>query len=243
MLLAIDTSSEIVSIALFDNSLKAEQSWTADQQHTQHLLPTIDRVMSQLNLTPHDLTGIVVALGPGSFNGLRVGLSTAKALSFALKIPLVGIGTLEALAYQYAYVNTLIRPITDAGRHEFNTAVYAMINSEWRELEAPNLLSAEQIKAKINAPIFLCGDVRKEPIVHLRRELVGLVTVPSAAALVRRAGYLAELGARKLRRGEVDDPISLQPIYLRRPAITKSRRQDALAVRTQDEASVKNSQL
>ncbi len=234
MFLAIDTSTNIVSIALFDTSVEAEHTWMADQRHTTQLLPEVEHVLARLGVKMNHLKGVVVALGPGSFNGLRVGLSAAKGLCFALEIPIAGVGTLEALAYQYAYVHMPIRPITDAGRGQFNTALYRMIDGKWTEIEAPHLANVEEIKDKISEPTFVCGDIRKEAVVHLRRELGEQIAMPSAAGALQRAGYLAELGAKKLHKGMADDLASLQPIYLRRPAITKSRRTDALAVHSQD---------
>ncbi|MCL5264229.1 MAG: tRNA (adenosine(37)-N6)-threonylcarbamoyltransferase complex dimerization subunit type 1 TsaB [Chloroflexi bacterium] len=231
MILAIDTSTSISTIALFDVDVHAELTWIADQKHTTELLPEIGRLLQRCGLKADQLNGIVVALGPGSFNGLRVGLSTAKGLCLALRIPIVGVGTLEALAYQYALAKLPVRPITDAGRGELNTALYEMRDRTWVELEAPWIGGIDEIRRRISAPTLVCGDTRKEAVVHLCHELGGLITEPAAAGSLRRAGYLAELGGRKLRAGKTDDLASLQPIYLRKPAITGSTRTDALAVR------------
>ncbi len=235
MILAIDTSTSVISIALFNTDVQAEHTWVADQHHTTQLLPEIHQMLNRIGVKVDHLKGIAVALGPGSFNGLRVGMSVAKGLCFSLGIPLAGIGTLSALAYQYAYLHVPVRPITDAGRGEFNTALYIMRDGEWTELEAPNVADIAEIRSRINESTFICGDIRKEPVVHLRKDFGQQIAMPSTAGALRRAGYLAELGTKKLHAGKADDPVSLQPIYLRRPAITKSRRTDALAVHRQED--------
>lgn len=235
MILAIDTSTHVISIALFGTDVQVEHTWVAEQRHTTQLIPEVQHMLGRIGVPVNNLKGVAVALGPGSFNGLRVGLSVAKGLCFALGIPIVGVGTLSALAYQYAITHKPIRPITDAGRGEFNTALYTLRGNDWVEVEAPNVAGIDEIKRRINEPTFVCGDIRKEPVAHLRREFGQQIAMPNFAGVLRRAGYLAELGAKKLHAGKADDPVSLQPIYLRRPSITKSRRTDALAVNGQEE--------
>ena len=102
MLLAIDTSTHYASVAIHDRSrLLAEYSWLTNQDHTRTLLPAVRRLLVDSGTTLADVSVVAVALGPGSFNGLRVGLSTAKALALARAVPLVGVPTLELLAAEY----------------------------------------------------------------------------------------------------------------------------------------------
>ncbi|MBI4321966.1 MAG: tRNA (adenosine(37)-N6)-threonylcarbamoyltransferase complex dimerization subunit type 1 TsaB [Chloroflexi bacterium] len=237
MILAIDTSTSVSSLALYDGDVHVEQTWIADRSHTTQLLPQVDKLLGLAGLEPKDLKGLVVALGPGSFNGIRVGLSTAKGLAYALRIPLVGIGTLETIAYAYANLRMPIRPILDAGRGEISTALFETIDRKWLQREEPWIGGVPDIVSLTDRPTLLCGDIRKECVLELRRRLGELIHVPSGAANLRRAGYLAELGLRRLRAGDVDDVVQLQPMYLRGPAITKSRRADALAVRRGSESS------
>jgi len=229
MILAMDTSTSCASIALFEKHLLAERSWVADQNHTTQLPVEIERMMLLLKITPQHLTAVVVATGPGSFNGLRVGLAEAKGLSFSLAIPLVGISTLEAMAYEYADVHMPIRPVLSAGRGEVNTALYEMKEGKWLELEQPWIASEDNLLQRLDHPTFFCGDVHQDIILRVARKSGSMVRTPVAKSF-RHAGFLAQLGARRLRRGDFDDPVTLQPIYLRRPGITKSTRHDALAV-------------
>ena len=122
MLLAIDTSTSQTSIALFRDAVLAEASWQAGQQQTRELLPEIQHLLGLVGAKVKDLTAIGVALGPGGFNGLRVGLATAKAIAAADGLPIVGIETPRADAYQFRLTFRPIRPLSDAGRGEVATA-------------------------------------------------------------------------------------------------------------------------
>ena len=102
MLLAIDTSSQYASVALHDGTrVLGEHSWLAGFEHSRSLLPNIRTLLDQAGVTAQQVTAVVVALGPGSFNGLRVGLSTAKGLAIGLGIPLVGVPTLDLVRAEY----------------------------------------------------------------------------------------------------------------------------------------------
>ena len=103
MLLAIDTSGDTASLALFDGGQPlAELTWQCHRNHSTELLPRLNQLLEQNGLETGSITAIAVALGPGSYNGLRVGLATAKGLALSLGVPLVGLSTLEAEAYPHA---------------------------------------------------------------------------------------------------------------------------------------------
>lgn len=102
MLLAIDTSTHYASVAVHDGQrLLSERTWLANQDHTRTLLPNVQGVLDAAGATLSKLSGLAVALGPGSFNGLRVGLSTVKGFAIALDLPVIGVGTLELVAEEY----------------------------------------------------------------------------------------------------------------------------------------------
>ncbi len=125
MLLAIDTSTDTASLALAQHeTVLAELTWRAKQNHTTQLLPNLNYLFSITGANAKLLRAIIVAQGPGSFNGLRVGVSAAKGLAFSLKIPIVGINSLEMAAYQYAETGLPVCAIFNAGRSEVATATY-----------------------------------------------------------------------------------------------------------------------
>lgn len=217
MLMAIDTSTSLASVALYDSRVIREHTWRVGQNHTVQLLGVMARLLEEGEVGP--LTGVVVALGPGSFNGLRVGVSTAKGLAFALGLPIVGIGTLEAIAYQYADCGIAVRPVLDAGRKQACTALY--VSCQLKALEEPRLVAWTQLLEEIRPPLLLCGEAPPDWEAEVRRRYGEGVVLPTPAASLRRAGYLAELGAQRLQAGGGEDVVALEPLYLRRPGITQ----------------------
>src|SRR5262249_88991 len=113
VLLAIDTSTALASVALYDGRVLAEATSIAGQDHSRQLLPRIEDLLGAVQRSKSDLTALGVALGPGSFNGLRVGIATAKALAFARGLPIVGIETLRVTAYPFRRAGRPIRPLYD----------------------------------------------------------------------------------------------------------------------------------
>src|SRR5256885_702970 len=106
MILALDSSTELASIALYrqGDGVLAEQSWRSGREQTTQLLPNVQRLMSLVGVLQKDLSGIAVAIGPGSYSGVRIALSAAKTMAYALQIPLWGVPTLDVLAYQQVAV-------------------------------------------------------------------------------------------------------------------------------------------
>jgi tRNA threonylcarbamoyladenosine biosynthesis protein TsaB len=225
MQLAIDTSTEIASIALSDtDKVVAELTWHCGQNHTVELLPGVEYLCKLAKVSLQNLDGIVVARGPGSYNGLRVGLSTAKGLAFALGIPLVGIPTLEAEAFPFAATALPLCPIHEVGGGELAMALYQYEQDEWRQLHEISLATFEALCSRIETKTLFCGEISLSLEIKLRERLGALAVIPEATARLRRAGHLAQLGWRRLKRGDSDELHALQPIYLRRPAITQIRK-------------------
>ena len=217
MLLAIDTSTGIASVALYNGEVVAEHTWHAGKNHSVELLPTVQAMMAQAHVTPKDLTGVAAATGPGSFNGLRVGLASAKLLSYTLQIPIVGVGTLEAMAYPYVFTGLSVRPLIEAGQGQVATAVYRKDEDAWQEIEAPRLATITELVGEIGGSSVVCVEVRREWVEELRARVGEKVVLLGPANCLRRAGYLAEVGWDRIRSGHTDDPTSLQALYLRRP--------------------------
>lgn len=221
MQLAIDTSTGIASIALSDKGeLLAELTWSCGQNHTAELLPAIIQLLNNRKTNLKALQGIIVATGPGSFNGLRAGMSTAKGLAFALGTPLIGISTLEVEASPYAFTELPICPIHDAGRGEIAAALYQRQGGEWHQLSAPNITTMEALCSEIKIKTLFCGELSSLLQAQLQEALRDLALIPEAVSRWRRAGYLTYLGWQRFQRGDFDNPITLQPLYLRKPAIT-----------------------
>ena len=224
MQLAIDTSTDTASLALVQGSqVLAELTWHSGQNHTVELLPQLTHLLNQTKINLHSINCIIVARGPGSFNGLRVGISTAKGLAFSLGIPIVGISTLEVDAYQHAETGLPICPILNAGRGEIATATYQKKYNEWRQLTAEHIATVEALCSQITTKTIFCGEFIPSIATELRKKLNEKAMIPPLAARLRRASFLAELGLKRAKAGDYDNPATLQPLYLRRPPITKPK--------------------
>jgi len=224
MQLAIDTSTDTASLAIVqDNEVLAELTWRCGQNHTTQLLTHLAHLLNQSKLNLQSADGIIIARGPGSFNGLRVGVSTAKGLAFSLGIPIVGISSLEAEAYQHAETGLPLCPIFNAGREEIATAIYQKKHNEWHQLIAEHITTVETLCSQITTKTIFCGEFIPLIAKQLTKQLKQKAIMPSSASRLRRASFLAELGLKRLKAGDYDNLATLQPLYLRRPAITQPK--------------------
>lgn len=230
MQLAIDTSTSVASVAMARRGeVVAEITWHTEQNHSVELLPNIIYLLQQAKADLSSLDGIVVAKGPGSYNGLRVGVSTAKGLALALGLPLVGVGTLEVEAYPFALTGLPVYPLQGAGRGEVATALYQRRRGKWLQLQPEHLTTLEELSGEVRRRALFCGEISSGSASLLLEKLGRKAVVASGGASLRRAGYLAELGWLRLEQGEVDNLATLQPIYLRRPPITQPKPRPSLS--------------
>lgn len=219
MEISIDTASPLASLAVSrQGRLVAELTWHCQRNHSVEVLPALEGLLSRTGISQQDLTAVFVCVGPGSYAGLRVGVSIAKGLAFALSIPLVGVGRLEVDAYPHAAYPGPICPVHAAGRGQWAWAIYQKETTGFREVVPPRLATSEELVAAVPAGSLLCGEVSPQLAAAAAAQAKGLV-LDAPAAAVRRAGYLAELAWTRLAAGHRDDPARLRPLYLRAPAI------------------------
>ena len=229
MKLAIDTSTNIAGIALVqDSEVRAELNWRCGQNHNAQLLPSLARLLDMAGASLQSVSCIIVARGPGSFNGLRVGIGTAKGLALSLGVPIIGISTLEAEAYQHAETGLPTCPIYSAGRGEIATALYQKKGNEWLQLTPEHITTVEALCSQITTKTVFCGELITSIAAQLRKHLRQKAVIPPPASRLRRASFLAELGQQRLEAGDYDNPDTLQPLYLRRPPITKPKRRQTI---------------
>ena len=215
MLLAIDTSSAQLGLALYDGAtVPAELTWTSRARHTAELAPALAGLLERVGLPPSGLSALAVAVGPGSFTSLRVGISFAKGLALARKIPLFGIGTLDVVAASVPLQNLPLAAIMQAGRGRLAVGWYAASESGWQAQGPAGTMSADELAESIHHPTLVVGELNAEERARLARKRVN-VLLASPAQSVRRAAWLAELAWSRLQAGESDDPASLAPIYLK----------------------------
>lgn len=224
MELAIDTSTSVASIALADKGrVLAEATWRAEFNHTVQLMSAVQGLLRQSGVKAADLAAIAVAIGPGSFSGLRVGLAAAKGFALALGLPVVGIGTLLVEAYPFLGARVPVRPLLSAGKGTIATALYGLGDDGPVEITAPGLMTVEGACAATSGPTLFCGEFMPAVRDQIAASLGALALFPAESALLRRAGNLAELAWRRLARGQIEDAATIQPLYLRAPSISAPR--------------------
>jgi tRNA threonylcarbamoyladenosine biosynthesis protein TsaB len=215
MLLAIDTATRYASLALHDGGcVRAEITWQMSDRHTVELMPRIAWMLEQTNATARDLTGLAVSIGPGSFTGLRVGLAIAKGLALANAIPIAGIPTLDVIARAQVVTSGGLVAVLQAGRGKLVMMRYRRARGEWRSRGQATLTTIEHIGAEWDAPTWLCGELDAAERESICARLGDRVRLVDPARSLRRAGFLAELGWRRLRAGNADDVDTLKPIYI-----------------------------
>ena len=223
MELAIDTSTAYAGIALSkEGVIIADLVWFVGQNHTVELVPGIMQMLDRAKVNSKSLNALFVAKGPGSFNGLRVGISTVKGFAFALDIPVVAVGTLEIEAYPFGFTRLPICAIHNAGRGEIAVAMYRQ-DDRWQCIEEEHITDPNSLTQKIKEQTLFCGEIPPDVILQLRQCLGNLAIIPSSVIRIRRTCYLAELGWQRLSTGYSDNLESLQPIYLRQPPITQRK--------------------
>lgn len=230
MYLAIDTSTNWTGVALAEvartdssgqeRKLIAELGWHTERNHSVELLPNLTNLLKQIRKNVNEVKGLCVALGPGSFNGLRVGLSIAKGLAYGLRIPLVGVSTLEAEAYPFLHLNFPVCSVQGAGRGEVAAAIFKKQKGKWVRLLEEQIMAPEELCKHVNRRTIFCGEINEDVEKVLRYKLRALALFPPPFICTRRAGNVLCLGLERLLKGEEDDPAALQPLYLRRPPIT-----------------------
>ncbi len=222
--LGIDTSTPIGSVALIDgDNLVAEHTLNIVQAHSSRLMPAIDTVLKWGDITADALDGCAVGIGPGSFTGIRIGVATIKSLCYAVDKPIVGVSTLEAVAYNLRWTNGIICPLLDARRSEIYGAIFEG-GAEWQRL-------SDDVCLPINAFLDRLGEATAQRSVPATFNFVGdgLATYgdairerlgeearfADAVFNVPRGAVIALLGAQRLQHGNSDSYWTLVPNYVR----------------------------
>lgn len=233
MLLAIDTATRAASLALYSaDGVLAEATWRSRENHTVELTPQIVRLLELAGVSMSDLQAIGIALGPGSFTGLRVGMSVAKGLAFGSKIPLLGVPTLDVIAHAHTGQSLPIWTILAVGRGRYSVARYTARRGLARRVGEYALADAAGVvdlvcregDADKAARAFFCGDVDAVLAKLLMERLGTRAAIASPAQSVRRAAFLAELAWARFERGEADDIASLAPMYMPHESVDGSKK-------------------
>ncbi len=216
-ILGIDTATMISGIGVVeDGHTLADFRYNVKLTHSEVLLSHIDRLLKNLNLELGDLNGLSISVGPGSFTGLRIGLATVKGLSFALGKPVVGVPTLDALAFLSNDCRYPLVPILDAKKKQIYAAVYDAKGNKIKRKSSYFVVDLSDLVKRIPKEVAFTGPGIKIFRQELKKAmgkkahfLKGEKTLPSGAAV-------AYLGWERFKRNEKEHPSSLVPIYVRK---------------------------
>jgi tRNA threonylcarbamoyladenosine biosynthesis protein TsaB len=187
--------------------LRGEHTWECERQETARVADEIHTLLRASGVKAADLGAIAVATGPGSFTGVRCGLSIGKGLAVALGLPMIGVSAFDVIVQAQPAVTTPIWASLEIGRKRVALCPFTIVggvrlSGEWRILGWPEAAEA------IDASAWVCGDIPAG-----LAELLGDARIAPAPYNLRRAGWLAEIAYARWRAGQVDDPLTLTAIY------------------------------
>lgn len=219
LVLGIDTSGEYVSIALVkEKKMLAEYTFLGLKNQLKRLIPTLDKILKEEKILPKDISLIAITVGPGSFTGLRLGISTAKTLSQSLKIPIIPVSTLESLSNNILLSSNFICPILDARRQQLYAALFKN-----KKREIPDLvLSPEDLLKKLknlDDKIIFLGDGLYPYGEIIKKELKNKAIFAPENLWYIKASAVAFLGEELFQRKKIKNFLKLKPEYLRKPDI------------------------
>lgn len=219
-ILAIDSSSAPASIAVTDGEIPiGEFTININRTHSEKLLPLADALLDAVGLKTSDIDAFAVSVGPGSFTGLRIGMSAAKLMAQVLNKPLIGVKTLQALAENVSVFDGYVAPVVDARNNTFYTALYDCTQGEPHEVYEAQALQTEELcdmLCKLDKRVLICGEYIKY------REKLGALTQSSGNVCFapvhssyQNAVSCAVLAYRQYMRGEITAPEDIVPLYVR----------------------------
>lgn len=217
--LGIDSTTGAASVALVEADRVIAEIWrNTTHRHAGQLMPMVAQLLADTATSIKELDGLAVAIGPGSFTGIRVGLATVKGLVQVIRKPLVGIVTLDSLAYNLAGVPGIICPVIEARKNELYSALYRWQVNKMVRLTNYLAVAPEALLTlleKFDDPVTFLGDGTVSYREILLRDLRNRGRLAGPAHNLPRAAQIALLGWKRLLAGQVDDPLQLKPLYLK----------------------------
>lgn len=210
-LLAIDTCTRRASIALRDeHTLHAEITWQCERQETSQVADRVRHMLGTSRVAPEAIGAIAVAIGPGSYTGVRCGLAIARGMAVALDVPLIGVSAFDIVACAQPSTKQTLLTVVEIGRSRvaacaFDMVGARMLSGEWR------IRTWQELCDDIYEPTWVCGDLQG-PLIELLSTNEHVRIAPPTLNL-RRAGYLAEIAWARWQKGEVDDALTLSALY------------------------------
>ena len=214
MLLAVDTSTRQMGLALYDGAqVIGELLWQSRHYHTVELAPAVADLLTRSGLKIDAIKALGIALGPGSFTSLRVGLAFVKGLALARHLPVMAVPTLDIVAAAQVVRDLPLAAVLQAGRGRLALGCYKAVDEAWQADGELQVTTADELAESIRKPTIVCGELTADERQRLARKRVN-VLLASPAACVRRPAVLAELAWERWQAGAQDDAAALAPIYL-----------------------------
>jgi tRNA threonylcarbamoyladenosine biosynthesis protein TsaB len=213
MLLAVDTSTRWVGLSLYNASgVAGEMVWQSHAHHTVELGPAVSELLGRCGVAPAALQALGVALGPGSFTSLRIGLALVKGMALALHLPVIGVPSLDVVAAAQPPRDLPLVATLEAGRGRLAARWFSAKKGTWQPQGEIEVLSPQQLAERITRPTLICGELQAS----IRQMLAEMpqARLCSPAQSLRRPSFLAEIAWRRWQDGQVDEVVSLAPIYI-----------------------------
>jgi tRNA threonylcarbamoyladenosine biosynthesis protein TsaB len=217
-ILGIETSTKTGSVAVVsDDAVIAQYSLNIEVTHSERLMSTVDRVLKDIGIAITDMDGFAVAIGPGSFTGLRIGLAAIKGLAFATSKPVAAIPTLKALAWNLPQSSYPVCPLLDARKNEVYGALYQYDGPRLMQLMPEATIPLADIADRIPGTVMFTGEASRLYRQRLEEAFGDRALFAPRTACLPSAAAVAEIGLGMLQNGEETDPDNLVPLYIRRP--------------------------
>jgi tRNA threonylcarbamoyladenosine biosynthesis protein TsaB len=216
--LGIETSTKTGSVAVIsDDAVIAQYSLNIEVTHSERLMSTVDRVLKDIGIALADMDGFAVAIGPGSFTGLRIGLAAVKGLAFATGKPVAAVPTLKALAWNLPQASHPVCPLLDARKNEVYAALYQYEGPRLIQLMPEATIPLAEIAGRIPGTVLFTGEASRLYRQALEQAFGDRAFFAPRTACLPSAAAVAEIGLGMLQNGELTELDSLIPLYIRRP--------------------------
>jgi tRNA threonylcarbamoyladenosine biosynthesis protein TsaB len=231
IILGIDTSTNQGSVAIAeDGRLLSESFLSSNNSYSKTLINSVNDLLEKCKIGINNIDGFAVSIGPGSFTGLRIGLSTCKGFHLATEKPIIPVGTLDAMVESFLSDPESLKsslaarhppllflcPIINAKKSEVYASIYRYKEGEMRKISDDMAISPERLCQKINKPAIFFGDGVRQYRDLIKEKLNGPADFFNGASKNFLAASIAVIGGRKLERGDIEDSTALKPRYIRR---------------------------
>lgn len=219
-ILALDTSTNVATCAILeDDTIIGEYSCNKGKTHSQSLMPMIDTLLKRVGFKASDMDAFAASVGPGSFTGLRIGVTTAKAMAFAAEKPVMSVYTLDALAWNLPLSKAILCPVIDARNNQVFTALYKFVNGKLDRLTdylGIHINELADIIGPMDGEVVFLGDACRLHKDFFIEKLGERAAIAPPNAVSARAASVAVLAGKMFLEGKSGSSYEMVPFYLRK---------------------------